>query len=54
MKVCRIINDKFSWRLEVDGRNINFDGGCNADYFAGLYASLGYIVEWDREFYKKD
>jgi hypothetical protein len=25
--ICKIINDSLSYRLEVDGKNINFDGG---------------------------
>lgn len=54
MKKCKIINDRFSYRLEVDGRSINFDGGNNVDYFKEHYESLGYEVELDLEAYKRE
>lgn len=44
-KICKLINDQFCWRLVVDGQNISFQGGHNADYFEYHYKSLGYIVE---------
>lgn len=45
MKECRIINDRFSWVLDVDDEMIRFQGGHNADYFEEHYKSLGYTVE---------
>lgn len=54
LKKCKIVNGKFSYYLEVDGRTINFDGGSNADYFKEHYESLGYEVEMDLEAYKKE
>lgn len=44
-KVCKIINGQFSWILEVDGQEISFDGGHNADYFEQHYSALGYTVK---------
>lgn len=51
--ICKLVNDKFSWVLKVDGRSIWFDGSDNADYFAELYRNLGYEIEWDRDAYKQ-
>lgn len=51
--ICKIINDKFSWVLEVDGKTILFNGSANADYFAELYAKLGYEIIWDRDKWKE-
>lgn len=45
MKKCQIINSKFSWLLCVDGEEIAFQGGHNAEYFKKHYESLGYKVE---------
>lgn len=42
--ICRIVNAKFSWMLYVDGREISFQGGENADYFEEHYRALGYEV----------
>ena len=53
-KVCKLINNKFSWVLEVDGKQIHFDGSYNADYFAKHYTDLGYEVIWDRDKWKRD
>lgn len=50
-KICRIFNGQFSWHMEVDGRMINFEGRFNADYFKDLYTRLGYVVEFDAEYY---
>ena len=44
-KICKIINDQFSWVLEVDGHSISFDGSYNADYFEQHYKTLGYEVK---------
>jgi len=44
-KVCKIINGKFAWLLEVDGQRVPFQGGCYADYFEKHYSELGYKVE---------
>lgn len=44
-KVCKIINGKFSWLLQVDGRTISFLGRVNADYFENHYVNIGYTVE---------
>lgn len=52
-KVCKIINDKFSWIMEVDGMKIAFNGGTNAEYFANKYNEMGYFIEWDRDKWKK-
>jgi hypothetical protein len=52
--ICKITNDKFSWALTVDGRTITFNGSDNADYFAELYAKLGYEIIWDRDKWKDD
>lgn len=43
-KICTIINDRFCYRLVVDGEDISFQGAHNADYFARLYTDLGYTV----------
>jgi uncharacterized protein YmfQ (DUF2313 family) len=51
--ICKIINDSLSYRLEVDGKNINFDGGSNVDYFKELYTKLGYTVLVDNDFWKR-
>ena len=52
MKKCKIINDKFSWVLDVDGKIIAFQGFDNAEYFAKLYSDLGYEIIWDKEKWK--
>jgi hypothetical protein len=44
-KVCKIINSQFSYILEVDGYEIPFQGGYNAEYFEKHYSELGYKVE---------
>ena len=44
-KICRIINGRFSWFLEVDGQKIPFNYGSSADYFKKHYEELGYYVE---------
>jgi hypothetical protein len=48
-KVCKIINGKFSWRLEVDGHTIPFSGGWSVDYFEKHYSDLGYKIEHIKE-----
>jgi len=52
--ICKITNDKFSWVLEVDGKTVTFNGGDNADYFAELYAKLGYEIIWDKDKWKEE
>ena len=44
-KKCTIVNGQFSYLLEVDGHQISFSGGSNADYFAAHYKELGYTIE---------
>ncbi len=50
-KICRLINDlmtsKLAWQLQVDGVVIPFKMKSNAEYFANLYASLGYEIKWE-------
>lgn len=53
-KKCEIINDKFSWILKVDNREIAFSGANNAEYFAEIYSKLGYTIIWDRDKYKQE
>jgi len=43
-KKCEIVNGQFSWFLRVDGQDISFQGGSNADYFEKHYKELGYEV----------
>lgn len=43
-KLCRIINDRFSFILEVDGQSIPFNGSWNAEYFKEHYLKLGYTI----------
>ena len=43
-KICKIINAKFSWVLEVDGEEIPFLWGTSAKYFKKHYEELGYKV----------
>jgi hypothetical protein len=50
-KICKLVNDHFSWMLYVDDKKISFDGADHADYFAKHYESLGYTIEWDRDKY---
>ncbi len=45
MKKCIIVNSSFSWILKVDGKEINFQGSENAEYFKTHYETLGYEVE---------
>jgi len=52
--ICKIINDKLSWVLEVDSKKINFNGSSNADYFSEIYTNLGYTIEWDKNKWKQD
>lgn len=52
--ICKITNDKFSWVLEVDKQTITFNGSDNADYFAELYAKLGYEIIWDKDKWQRD
>ena len=46
MKTCRIINERFSWILEVDGMKIEFQDRVAAEYFHQHYKGLGYEVEF--------
>lgn len=48
MKKCLIVNDVFSWWMEVDGHTITFDGVGAAEYFEKHYRELGYEVEVDK------
>lgn len=51
-KICKIINESFSWVLKVDEREICFQGAHNADYFEEHYTKLGYKVERDNDKWK--
>jgi len=53
-KTCKIINDKFSWVLEVDNFTILFQGGRSADYFADHYKELGYDVQMVLDRWEED
>jgi hypothetical protein len=53
-KVCKLIDDYFSWFLEVDGFSIPFQASTNARYFAKHYKSLGYKIEWVMDRWKKE
>jgi hypothetical protein len=46
VRECKLINDWWAWRLEVDGQNIGFQGAASADYFAEHYRKLGYKVSY--------
>lgn len=48
-KICKLINTRFTWILEVDGENIPFNCHSSAEYFAKHYDELGYTVEWVKE-----
>jgi len=43
-KICKVINDKLTWLLEVDGKRISFTGEENAMYFLNHYRQLSYSV----------
>lgn len=45
MKKCTIKHLQFAWLLSVDGEEIPFNGGHNAEYFKKHYESIGYEVE---------
>lgn len=45
-KICKIINGKFSWQIDVDGQKVNIN---STDYFEEHYKSLGYRLEYYRE-----
>ena len=49
--VCKLVNDRFSWIMYVDGETISID---DPDYFAQHYSDLGYIIEWDKDKWKRD
>jgi len=53
-KICKLVNDKFSWIMYVDEEEIAFDGHHNADYFAQHYSDLGYAIEWDRDEWREE
>lgn len=53
-KKCKIINDKFSWIMEVDNRRIEFQGHSNADYLAKKFEELDYEIVWDRDKWERD
>ena len=46
-KMCKIINGRFSWILEVEDQMIVFQGYSSAEYFLHHYKKLGYDVEID-------
>jgi len=43
-KTCLLINEQFSWILQVDNFKIPFTGFTCADYFEEHYKELGYTV----------
>lgn len=53
-KICKLVNDRFSWIMYIDGQTISFDGGSNSHYFAKHYKELGYTIEWDRDKWRRD
>lgn len=53
-KICKLVNDKFSWIMYVDNLAIPINGLLYAEYFAGHYKTLGYTIEWDRDKWKRD
>ena len=53
-KVCKIINDRFSYVMEVDGKVITFDGGIAFEYFKQHYSELGYQMEFDMDKWKRE
>jgi len=52
-KICKIVNDRFSWVLEVDKKEIPFQGRSNALYFETIFKQLGYTIVWDLDKYKQ-
>lgn len=54
IKICKLINDNFCWRLVVDGEDIHFNGASNALYFEKHYESLGYKVEIINDYWKNE
>lgn len=52
-RICKLVNDRFSWILYVDGEEIGFTGMHHAEYFAKHYENLGYTIEWDKDKYKR-
>jgi hypothetical protein len=49
-KTCLLINEQFSWVLQVDNFKIPFTGAACADYFEEHYKKLGYtVVREDRQ-----
>ena len=53
-KTCKLVNDKFSWVMYVDGEVITFNGKYAALYFAKHYERLGYIIKWDMDKWRRD
>ncbi len=47
MKICKIVNNNFSWVMFVDEQAVSFSGRHNAEYFASHYRKLGYEVEFN-------
>lgn len=46
--VCKIINDHFSYIMDVDGHLIPFNLCASAEYFADHFEGLGYKVVYDK------
>ena len=44
MNTCTIVNDWFSWELQVDGTVVTFNGLNAAEYFEAHYSKLGYLI----------
>ena len=44
IKVCKITSESNAWVMRVDGYCIPFSYNGNAEYFAELYAKIGYTV----------
>ena len=45
-KICKLVNDQFSWVMYVDNEKIQFDGFWNADYFAKHYENFTLLMTY--------
>lgn len=46
MKKCKLIDYRTRWTMEVDGKQIKFNGEETANDYADKYAAMGYDVEF--------
>lgn len=51
-KKVKIVNGKFSWRIEIDGKIIPFQ--IYEDFFIDHFTNLGYDVSVDRNAFKTE